>query len=269
MPERDGPARQGLTGGPLLTLAHRLLALGPPSLSALIARLGEAEDYEDFVRLIREFLPEQEREILREATPIGQIASFASHFQDRYFPLDDSLTLREVEGYSDLTRSIPAVPQGFSYDDYHDVQDLRIGLQLMTYLVENPFGEEDGARVALAESCAEHVSPGLLERVPEGGLSPGEAHRLLDKTPHAGVALWADIIWSDTGNFFLDVCCEDLWSEGLPEWERESVEDLTRQWQQAEVIHNTVFDLVDWLEGYPPARFEELLNFILERRGNG
>ncbi len=63
--------------GPLLALARRLRSLGPPSLSVLIAQLGEAQEYEEFRRLVREFLPEREGEILGRASPAAQVAAFA------------------------------------------------------------------------------------------------------------------------------------------------------------------------------------------------
>lgn len=249
-----------MSEGALSALAGRLRSLGVPLLSVLIARLEEAEDYEKFVALVKEFLPERERDILGETTPDRQVAAFATYFEDRYFPLDDRFKLGDVESYGDLTRSIPVIPQGLSYDDYNFIaSDWRGGFQLMSYLVESPFGEE---RAALAEACEEYVPRELLERVPEG-LSPGELNRLLDGTPFKPLADWANIVWHDTGNFFLDTDVESLWSEGPPEWDRGIVEQLTTEWQQAERTQQEICDLAEWLEGDPPARFEELLNFIL------
>ena len=261
MPERDGP---------LLALTRRLHSLGPPSLSILIARLSEMEEYEDFITLVREFLPEREEEIVHQLTPASQVAAFASYFEDRYFPIDDNLKLGEVESYYELTRGIPVIARGISWDDYHYIaSDWRPGIQLMTYLLENPY-EEGDARVALAEACEEHVPVDLLQRVPEGGLPLGEVHRLLDNTPYKALALWGDIVCLDTGNFFLDTDYEMLWSGGeLPEWDRETVENLTQQWLQADRIEEEVSDLINGLEEDPATGFEEILNFILERREDG
>ena len=258
MPENDRP---------LLALARRMLLLGPPSLSTLIARLGEIEEYEDFVTLVRDFLPEREEEILYQLNPAAQVAAFASYFEDRYFPIDDNFKIGEAESYGDLTRGIPVIARGISCDDYNYItSDWRHGIQLMTYLIENPY-EEGDARIALAEACEEHVTVDLLQQVPEGGLSPDEAHRLLDNTPYKAVALWADMLCFNTGNFFLDTDYEMLWSGGaLPNWDRGTVEELTRLWQQADLIDEEVSNLVEWLEEDPMTRFGEILNFILERR---
>lgn len=257
MPERDGP---------LSILGWKLRSREPPSLSTLVARLGEVEEYREFVAIVQDLLPEREDEILHELTPQAQIAAFASHFEDRFFPLDDCFKLGDIESYGDLTRGIPVIVQGLSWEDYHYIpSDWRLGFQLMTYLLADPYGEEE-TRVALAEACEEHVPADLLQRVPEGGLSPAECHRLLDDTTYKPLALWADILWAETGNFFLDTCQEDLWEYGPPDWNREIVEELTRHWQQAERINEEVINLCTWLEGDPRGNFEELLNFILERR---
>lgn len=249
--------------GPLSVLAERLRSRGVPSLSGLIARLGEAEDYESFVALVKEFLPERKTDILSQSTPQAQVAAFASHFEDRYFPLDDAFKLGDIEGYDELTRGIPIIPLGLSYDDYQFIAaDWRSGLQLMTYLVEDPIG---GERAALAEACEEYVPSSLLHQVPEEGIRPEDLKSLLDETRFRGLVDWANVIWHDTGNFFLDIDLEELCSAGPPEWNPEAVEHLTTEWQQAEVIQVRILNLAEVLEQDPPARLEELLK-LLERR---
>ena len=257
------------TDSPLLTLCRRLLCLGPPSIKVLIARLEDAREYEDFVALVREFLPEREGEILHQPSPDLQIATFASHFESRYFPLHGGFSMGAVEGYYDLLRGIPVVLMSVSWDDYHEIAgDYRPGIQLMTYLLANPYESLDGngARIALAEACEVHVPRGLLQQVPEGGLSTEEAHRLLDGTRHEGLARWGGVLTQDTGSFFLDVTDDELCSGELPPWERAAVEDLTSQWRQAEAIQEKVMALAEWLEKKPRAHFGELLDFIEQRR---
>ncbi len=154
---------------PLSILAAKLLSQGPPSLSALLSRFEEAEEYQGFVKLVREFVPERKREILRQSTPAAQIAAFATRFEDRYFPLADMCRM-EMERYGDLTSGIPLVPMGIDWEDYHEIaSNYRPGYQLLAYLLADPY--DSGARVALAEACAEVVPQALLQRIPEGGLS--------------------------------------------------------------------------------------------------
>lgn len=239
---------------------------GPPALSVLIARLEDSEAFGDFLSLIREYLPECEREILHEPTPNRQMAVFASHFEDRYFPLDSNFMDGWEEEYSGLTRQIPIIPRGLSYDDFVELSSNgRPGIQLMTYLLEA--GDNDD-RVALAEACEEHVPRETLQRAPEGGFSFKTIHKLVDKTKFNALALWADEITQDTGNLFLDTDDETLYSGYVErvDWTKENVEELTTEWQKADRIDEQIANLCEWLEGDPPARFEELLNFMLESK---
>lgn len=255
MPEGDGS---------LSALAKRMQSLGPPSISILVARLGEIEEYQDFINLVREFLPEREAEILRNLTPDAQIAAFASYFEDRYFPLEDAVRDGAFESYDELTRGIPVVLRSVSYDDYHYISsDSRDGVQLATFLVEDPYEGEE--RTALAEACSQIVPAELIRMVPEGGISPDEARQLKD-TKYEGLALWAEVLNLDTGNCFYDNDYESLAYGNYPEWDKENVEALTTQWQQAEVIDGKLGNFFNWLEGDLEPRFRELLNFILERR---
>jgi len=250
---------------PLVALTQKLLARRMPSLSSLIAQIADAENYAQFVDMVKTYLPEREQEILHEPTPASQIARFASYFEDRYFPLEEPIKWGELESYEELTYRIPVIVMGFSYDDYHEVHDWRPGALLMTYLVESPWGDDD-INVSMAEACADHVPAPLVEWAGRIRLSPEEAHRLLKGTKYEPLALWADRLHYSTGNFFLDTDYEMLMSNFGPEWSPENVEELTRQWQQAEVHDNKTGEFMEWLEEDLPGRFEELVSFIERKR---
>ena len=81
--------------------------------------------------LVREYLPERETEILEKPSPHEQMACFASHFEDRYLPLHPSFKDGECEDdYSDLLRDIPVMVMGFSWEDYHELNNARWALSL-------------------------------------------------------------------------------------------------------------------------------------------
>jgi hypothetical protein len=171
----------------------------------------------------------------------------------------------DIESYQDLTRCIIPLVLGIGWEEYDSIaSDARDGIQLMTYLLENPQNGE--VNVSLAEACASLVPKSLIQRVPENRLSPEEAHKLLDGTPYEGLALWADRVFLGSGNLFLDTDDEMLWNNVLPEWEIDEVQDLTTEWLRAKDLDNRMWDFVDWLEADLPGHFEELLTFILERR---
>jgi hypothetical protein len=252
---------------PLLALANKLLARRIPSLSSLVAQISDAENYAEFVQMVKTYLPEREQDILHEPTPQSQMASFASYFEDRYFPFEEPFKWGDVGSYEDLTYRIPVVVLGFSYDDYHEVPEWRDGALLMTYLVENPWEGEDGD-VSLAEACAEHVPAPLVERAGKVRLRLDEAHSFLKGTKYEPLALWADRLHYNTGNFFLDTDYETLWNSMPPDWSPENVKELTKQWKQAEVHENKTGEFMEWLEQDLPGHFEELVTFIEERKGD-
>lgn len=250
--------------GPLQTLAWKLCSIRPPSLAILFGRFESHEEYKDFVALVREFLPERELEILRQPSRAEQVHEFCTHFSDRYFPLADAAweMVEEDEGYYILLNRIPLILNGIGCDDYHEIpESYRDGLQLMTYLLADPWGE-GGARVPLAEACRKFVPVELLQRVPEDGLSLEDARELLYGTQYEAVARWGEQLYMDTGNFFLDTDEEMFWHGSGPDWEREEVEALIHHWQLAELQWALVTKFAEWLEEDTPARFRELLDFI-------
>jgi len=250
---------------PLLILASKLHSRRIPSLSSLIAQIADAESYAQFVQMVKTYLPEREQDILHEPTPAAQIACFASYFEDRYFPLEETFKWGDVESYGDFTYRIPVVVTGFSYDDYHEITDWRPGALLMTYLIESPW--EDDISVSMAEACAEHVPAPLAGRAGRQRLSLGEAHSLLKRTKYEPLALWANRLHYNTGNFFLDTDYETLWNSTPPDWSPETVKELTKQWKQAELHENKTGEFMEWLEEDLPGHFEELVAFIEKRRG--
>ena len=252
---------------PLSVLIAQLWSKGPPSLSAMISRFGDIEEYQEFVMLIREYVPEYEGEILLEPHAGSQMQRFVSRFEDRYFPLAYHLgdfAFNDVS-YSDLTRAIPVEVRGFTWEDYDSISsDARPAFQLLTYLLESPY--ETDARVSLAEACAEHVGQDLVGQVPEGGIKATRVHELFDDSPYKPIALLCDWFWQDTGNFFLDTDYEFLsYNMGEPEWSMGEVEILTRHWQEADALQAEIDNFLEWLDGDLKGRFQEILDFIAEK----
>jgi hypothetical protein len=232
----------------------------------LIGLLHDNRDYADFVQLVKEFLPEKEEEILGQSGPDQQIASFASYFEDRYFPLPHFFKFGEAEEYSDLTDHVPLIALGFGYQDYDDlVQNGNTGAMLMTYFFRQPDGDQ-GARVALGEGCQEHVPVELLQRIPESGFTPEEMHRLLDGTPYSALAAWGDLINLNSGNELLDTDEEMMSNSVMPEWYRENVEHFTHQWAEAQEIQQGPFAMAEKFEKKPAAYFQEVMDFIARRQ---
>lgn len=252
--------------GPVETLAHKLRSYLPPSLSALVAIIQDHEHYAEFVELVREILPEKERDILGESTPSKQIELFAKEFEKRYFPLSESLQYEDEQSYHDLLCSIPLIPLGIGYEDYDRiVQDGNAGILLMTCFLEHPY-DDDGARIALIEAGSDYVPAEWLGKIPSGGFSTGEMHRLLDDTPYSDLAAWGDVLFCSTGNFFLDIDDEMYYNSVPPDWSRENVEWLTRAWREAQEKQDAVFEMSGRFEREPGEFFKEVIEFIAKRQ---
>lgn len=245
-------------------ILRRRLRRSPPVFTALLRFLDSTEEYLDWVRIVRELLPEREAEILAGTTVPEQIQLFCRYFEDRYFPLLDSPLFYEEEvTYSDFLRCIPVHVDGWEYETYHDIDNFRPGMQMMIFFFENPFEDDEGAHVALAEMCAEHVSRDLLEMVPRGGFKWDAIGSLLAESPYRPLYEWGLYMRQDTGNFFQDTDEEYLWSGyGAIEWDRETIEALTREWQQSEEMNRRFASFAEWLEDDPTKHFQEILHYL-------
>ncbi len=168
----------GPTYGPLVTLSHLLRGAGPPALSHLLALFGQAEEYGEFTRLVREFLPDLELEILGQGALDGASA-FAEAFGARYFPLGH-LEPGFMESLEDLTRWVPVHVQGLAWDDYHDLPNWRPGFVLASLLVDFDWELDlvesaetpGGIRITLLEEAARQVPRGPGPHSP-GGIPQG------------------------------------------------------------------------------------------------
>ena len=251
--------------GPLTVLAKKL-TVGPPSLSTLLGYLQQSEGLREFIRVVREFLPDHEAEIM--ANPImEQLQAFVNFFEQRYFPLHQSAWGLSEDSYYEIVSFIPIQRMGLSWDDYHEIPDgYDPGVRLLTALVTTPY-EVEGSRVPLLEACARLVGRELAQRLPKDGWQPADLHRLLDGTRFEGAALWADIIWRDSESLFFNVTWEEDIADG--DWSRETVEFLTREWPKAVAIQDKVSNLAVWLEDAPAEHFRELVEAIMLREDVG
>jgi len=252
---------------PLEGLREKLLNARPPSISILLGVFRNAETYNDFVKLVREYLPEREREILEKPTPHEQMACFASHFEDRYLPLEPHFRDGMCEDdYYELLREIPVMVMGFGWEDYHDLNNARLGAQLMSYLFESPLeGYDEGERVALVDGFAPEYQR-EAQRVPANGITLDAAKRIFKGKKWVGLRNWACYIYQDTGNWFLDTDNEMRYSGGMiNDWDKETVEAMSREWLQAQAFYDKMMEFAGWLEDEKEGltRFRQTIDFIL------
>ena len=247
----------------------------PPSLQELVVRLGYAEDYAWFTGLVRRLFPQDGEDILSAPDVNQRMGRFAELFRERHFPLyglflDFWLDEGDEPPFTWLRRGIPFQLMGFGYDGLHEMWDgYRDGLSALALLAESPDfyqDEPDGLRTAWLEAAAQRIPQETLERIPRGGIPLDALTAAVRETEYQGATQAVAWLRAETGNFFLDFNYEDGDYEGFSDpWEDAIVAQATEEWQRASALTDSVVALTDWLEADLPARFAELLDFILPR----
>ena len=258
----------------LSNLAETLLRR-PPSLQDLVVRLGYAEDYAWFTGLVRHLLPQDAEALLAVPDVNRRMERFAELFREKHFPLyglflDFWIDEADEPPFTWLRRGIPFELMGIGYDGLHELWDgYREGLSALALLAQAPgfySDEPDGLRTAWLEAAARRIPQATLERIPRGGIPLDALTEAVGETEYRGAAQAVAWVRAETGNFFLDFNYEDGDYEGFSDpWEDEIVAQATEEWQRASALTDSVVALTDWLEADLPARFAEMLDFVLPR----
>ncbi len=262
----------------LARLAEKL-KIGPPLLSELMDICTDFKTIEDFLGLIRTFLPEHEKEILAERRT-QRVYRFAYLFGERYFPLPTFTHERSLE---EFVGALPVELMGMSPSVYHNLE-MRPGYILLLSLVVFPYvGDERyieeeetdaddpiGARVPLLDMVQRIVGESLAQSIPRAGWTPARLHQMTDKTLYEGAGDFADWACSETGCVVLDSNYGDCdYQEGYGEpvfqWTKRNVEILTGQWPKVKKIRETIDHIVEWLEADPTNNFGQLLKYLLSQ----
>ena len=253
---------------PLATLREKLDDVHPPSISLIMSLFQNVETYHDFVKLVKDFLPEREQEILQKTSPSAQMAAFASYFEDRYLPLHPAFKDGEVEDdYSELLRDIPVMVMGFGWEDYHELNSARLGMQLMCYLFEPPMqGDSNmaGERVALVDGFPTEYQH-EARRVPAGGISLDDARLIFKGKKWIGLRNCAEYINQSTDNWFLDTDEEMRSNMQNEEWDKETVAAMSQEWLKADAYYDKIIKFAEWLEDKKDGvvHFQQTIDFIL------
>jgi len=244
---------------PLAILSRRLLT-GPPSLVALIDLMENTETVQEFIELVREYLPDHEADIV-SCDIDGRIARFVLHFSERYFPLAETADWDDMT-LADFLHHIPVELMGFTYEDYHEFQDYRPGYILMLSVVDSPFYDPDeGGRVAIQEAVSELIGRGVMDLLPSEAWTTEQLHEKLDDTKYAGVATFADWVNAETGCLQLDANYEDY---GPEDWSRRVIGDLTEQYPRIGEIWDKIFNIATWLEEDLNRNFREFIYYMTD-----
>ena len=261
---------------PLLSADAAALLRRPPSLVELVAQVRFADDYAWFAGLVRRLFPEQAEETLSAAAAAERVERFARLFEERHFPLyrpfDDFWAdgFDESPPWSWLRLGVPFQLMGFGYDEPHELwHSFRPGISALALLARAPEPFYEGLNTAWLESAAEHIPGETLLRVPAQGVPLDDLSSAVGGTRFEAAAQAGAWVFARTGNFFLDHSLEDDMYDGFADpWEDEVIAAGTDEWREAKQLLDAVGRLTDWLEADLPARFAELLDFVLDRLAN-
>ncbi|MDD4986250.1 MAG: hypothetical protein PHQ43_10775 [Dehalococcoidales bacterium] len=245
---------------PLDTLA-RMLSTGPPSLGMLLDMILNVDVIAAFHKLVQEFLPEHEAEIMAQEGN-ERITVFRKYFEPKYFPLSGNFEPEEFT-LGDFLGEIPVDLMGFSYEDYHSFHDIREGYTLMLGLVESPYvSDDEDDRVPILEEVAKLCGRDILDRIPDKGFSVEELDRCLGKTRYAGIVDFARWVHGETGCWQLDASYDEYSSEV---WSPRVVAGLTEQWPRVLAIQDNIQNQALWLEEDSRYRLLQVLAILLDR----
>ena len=181
-----------------------------------------------------------------ESRETTRVEAFLGRIEADLFPV------YACEEYDQVVWGIPYVRLGWSFEAFHDLER-RLGELLLLVLCQAPVD----MRAPLLDWAETHIGRDLLARIPDEGFSLDELHAQFDGTSCAGVAEFADWLWSETGTAFLDLSDDVEVTDA--EWSRETVLDLAEQWQRARDILDRIDAQASWLEADPTMHFAQLL----------
>ena len=258
---------------PLSDLAKMLLT-GPPSLSHLTDLLENANVIAEFHDLLAKFLPEH-AELIMSQDNEGRVRQFVRIFEKKYFPLSDNVIWDEFSIGGILNR-IPVDYMGFSREDFHNFANFRNGYTLMLAVCSSMWDEDEdedrhGGRVAILDRAMDLVDDGLIKMIPAKGWSREDIHRLLADPQWEGIVAFSDWVNASTNTLLLDTPYdgfEDFYGEEADflNWSVDTVDNLTVEWPQVEIIQEKILKASEWLENDTNYRFRLLMSVLTENK---
>lgn len=115
------------------------LNMGPPLIEELVNGFTDIDTLQQFLTLVRNFLPDHEEEIMFGGPRNNRVLRFCNVFADKFFPLPPWASNMAL---SDFSCYMPLEMKGMSYEAYHDL-NMRPGYLMLLALVEYPYeGDE-------------------------------------------------------------------------------------------------------------------------------
>ena len=263
---------------PRLSELAELLLRRPPSLRELVVLVGNAEDHAWFVGLVRRLFPDEAEAVLTAPDIRQRVEGFARLFEEPALPplrtvLRVLLTEEDEPPFTVLRRGIPYDLQGIGYEGLHEMWGgYRDGLSALALLAKPPesfYTESDEVRVpgwsrppptSRSTRCSGYPKAAypwrLSQRRSRGPDSRGPPKQWAGSGLRRATCSWTIATKMGPSTASPTPGDDEVIAEG------------TEEWRRARAVLDPVNRLAEWLEEDLPARFAEMLDFILERLGN-
>lgn len=151
----------------------------------------------------------------------------------------------------------------------------RLGIKTICKAGKTSKQKIHGARVALLDAVRQIAGDRPLKLIPASGWDRQHVHRMTDGTVYDGAGAFADWAFAETGCILLDHNYENcIWSfEGQDQayfsWSEYNIKVLTKQWPEVRQTREKIDNLVEFIEGDPSARFNELVEILSSQKPVG
>ncbi|MFH1031080.1 MAG: hypothetical protein V1767_00715 [Chloroflexota bacterium] len=251
-------------------MVARLRKPSPLALDLLIQLFEPPQGLNEFLDLIREFLPEREEKIMAIKGSGERMQEFADIFSDHYFPLiNEAIFDDDQNGYSALTNECPVRFQALTNLDYNEITQSEDETEIiLAYVLENPWHDDD--RPAFAEAALPLIGDKLIRHIPKDGFPIDKMEDWLKDTEFEPVAFWGSVISQVAGNVFFD-CPYDIEESGAQyqvSWDRPTIERLVLQWHEFEDWQINWGKFKEWFTKDLVKNTTNLLRILKERSKN-
>ena len=259
-------------------LSHLNAALdhAPVRPSAMIGVFDSIQEVAWLRETVERLLPQHAAHVLGQESPQAMAQAFSEKFAQEHFPIRTEPTpwVQDESPMETLIWGIPVIPQGLDEEEIHllwstgERENDCLGAMAMIAAPPGTWMEmyqDDGHRIAWLDAARGAIPRETLERIPQGGIPISTIQQALQGTPLEPVSDTVGWVYAQTGNFFLDTPPTEDNQEVQVDWTQENIEELTREWREAERILEGVGRTAEWLAADLPGRFAPMLDFILER----
>ena len=262
-----------------LTILREIITRVPINTADLICQIDNLKSMQWFHSFVKTFLPHQYDYIFQEESPSTIVERFGRTFKQRYFPINDMALdsmsdNAEYEGLGSwdiLNKGIQYELFGFIVEDIHEFWEdgqHSSPTQLACLLIPAEYiawDADEGIKISWFEHASEIIDQETLKKIPTEGFDPIDAVIALQEENMPGMANLIKWMTHGTGNFFLDnqYHSED-YQEQFDDWDQETIDFATVEWQAAEPIWQSIISTQDWIYSDPPTNFKKVVDVLNE-----